>query len=137
MILGEPIFGPDAPAERVKGRRVGNWWANLATLWGGIHDSLFGFRVYPIGESVRILESIRSARRFDFDTELAVRLYWSGVRPINIPVPVRYPPREDGGTTHFHYLRDNLLLIATHTRLFLGMLARLPRLIAHASRMRP
>jgi glycosyltransferase involved in cell wall biosynthesis len=130
MILGEPVFGPDAPAERVKGRRIGNWWANLATLWGGIHDSLFGFRVYPITQSLEILESIRTARRFDFDTELAVRLYWCGVRPINIPVPVRYPPREAGGSTHFQYVRDNLLLIGTHTRLFFGMLVRLPRLLA-------
>lgn len=129
MILGVPIFGADAPAERVKGRRVGNWWANLATLWGGIDDSLFGFRVYPIRESVEIMESIRTARRFDFDTELAVRLYWRGVRPVNIPVPVRYPAREAGGVTHFHYLRDNLLLVATHIRLFFGMLVRLPRLL--------
>ncbi len=135
MILGVPIFGPDAPAERVKGRRVGNWWTNLATLWGGIDDSLFGFRVYPIRESVEILDAIRTARRFDFDTELAVRLYWRGVRPINIPVPVRYPAREAGGVTHFHYLRDNLLLVATHTRLFFGMLARLPRLLARRRRL--
>jgi hypothetical protein len=32
--------------------------------------------------------------------------------------------------THFRYLRDNLLLVGTHTRLFFGMLARLPRLLA-------
>ncbi|MDD5198844.1 MAG: glycosyltransferase family 2 protein [Terrimicrobiaceae bacterium] len=130
MILGVPIFGDDAPPERVKGRRVGNWWANLATLWGGIDDSLFGFRVYPVRESIEILDSIRTARRFDFDTELAVRLYWRGVRPINIPVPVCYPSRDAGGVTHFHYVRDNLLLVAAHTRLFFGMLARLPRLLA-------
>lgn len=130
MILGQPVFGADAPPERVKGRRVGNWWTNLATLWGGINDSLFGFRVYPIRESVEILDSIRSGRRFDFDTELAVRLYWRGVRPINVPAPVRYPPREEGGVTHFRYLRDNILLAGTHTRLFFGMLMRLPRLLA-------
>lgn len=129
MILGEPIFGPDAPPERVQGRRVGNWWANLATLWGGLHDSLFGFRVYPIAPTVEILESIRTARRFDFDTEVAVRLYWRGVRPINLPVPVCYPSREAGGTTHFRYLRDNLLLASTHARLFFGMLVRLPALL--------
>lgn len=128
MLLGEPVFGPDAPMERVKGRRIGNWWANLATLWGGIHDSLFGFRVYPVAPTLEILESIRTARRFDFDTEIAVRLYWAGVRPVNLPVAVRYPPREQGGVTHFRYLRDNLLLVATHARLTLGMLARLPRL---------
>lgn len=117
MILGEPVFGPDAPPERVKGRRVGNWFANLETLWGGVRDSLFGFRLYPLAPSVRIMQSIRTARRFDFDTELAVRLFWAGVQPINRPVPVRYPPAQGGGVTHFRYLRDNLLLVATHTRL--------------------
>ena len=48
MILGVPEFAADAPASRRHGRRVGNWWANLETFWGGIEDSLFGFRVYPI-----------------------------------------------------------------------------------------
>ena len=26
MVLGVPVFGPDAPPERVKGRRIGNWF---------------------------------------------------------------------------------------------------------------
>jgi glycosyltransferase involved in cell wall biosynthesis len=125
MILGVPIFGADAPPERVKGRRVGNWFANFETLWGGVRDSLFGFRVYPLRPAVRIMESIKTARRFDFDTELAVRLFWAGVRPINHPVPVHYPPRAVGGVTHFKYLRDNLLLAGTHTRLCLLLLTRL------------
>jgi len=125
MILGVPIFGPDAPSERVKGRRVGNWFANLETLWGGVRDSLFGFRVYPLAPAVRIMEAIKTARRFDFDTELGVRLFWAGVRPINQLVPVHYPPRELGGVSHFEYLRDNLLLAGTHTRLCLLMLTRL------------
>jgi glycosyltransferase involved in cell wall biosynthesis len=128
MILGVPIFGPEAPAERVQGRKIGNWWTNLATLWGGIGDSLFGFRLYPVRESLAIMERIKTARRFDFDTELAVRLYWAGVRPINRHVPVFYPPAGAGGVSHFRYLRDNLLLLSTHTRLFFGMLLRLPRL---------
>jgi glycosyltransferase involved in cell wall biosynthesis len=127
MILGVPVFGPDAPAERVKGRRIGNWFANLETLWGGVRDSLFGFRVYPLEPAVRIMESIRTARRFDFDTELAVRLFWAGVRPINRFVPVHYSARAGGGVTHFKYFRDNLLLAGTHTRLCLLMLTRLWR----------
>ena len=126
VILGEPDFGPDAPFNRKEGRRIGNWWANLETLWGGIHDSLFGFRVYPIQESIEVMESIRGGRGFDFDTELAVRLYWRGVRPINVKVPVRYYSAAEGGTSHFHYFRDNLRLIKAHTFLFFGMLAHLP-----------
>jgi glycosyltransferase involved in cell wall biosynthesis len=128
MILGVPQFAPDAPASRRHGRRVGNWWANLETLWGGIEDSLFGFRVYPVQESVRILQNTRGARRFDFDTELAVRLFWAGVPPVNLPAPVQYFDRADGGTSHFHYLRDNLLLIQRHTLLVLEMLPQMRRI---------
>jgi glycosyltransferase involved in cell wall biosynthesis len=127
MILGEPVFGAEAPSERVNGRKVGNWFSHLETLWGGINDSLFGFRLYPLAPAVRIMESIKTARRFDFDTELAVRLFWAGVRPINRPVPVFYPPRQEGGVTHFRYLRDNLLLVGTHTRLIVLLFPRLVR----------
>jgi glycosyltransferase involved in cell wall biosynthesis len=128
MILGVPQFAADAPASRRHGRRVGNWWANLETLWGGIEDSLFGFRVYPISESVRILQGTRGARRFDFDTELAVRLFWAGVPPINLATPVTYFKPAEGGSSHFHYLRDNWLLIRRHTLLVLEMLPQMRRI---------
>ena len=128
MILGVPEFAAYAPASRRHGRRVGNWWANLETFWGGIGDSLFGFRVYPIRESVRILQSTRGARRFDFDTELAVRLFWAGVPPVNLPAPVNYFSLANGGVSHFHYLRDNLLLIQRHTLLVLEMLPQMRRI---------
>jgi len=128
MILGVPQFAADAPASRRHGRRVGNWWANLETFWGGIDDSLFGFRIYPIQESVRILQGTRGARRFDFDTELAVRLFWAGVPPINFPVPVQYFGSTDGGVSHFHYLRDNLLLVRRHALLVLEMLPQVRRI---------
>ena len=128
MILGVPQFAADAPASRRHGRLVGNWWANLETFWGGIEDSLFGFRVYPIEESVRILQGTRGARRFDFDTELAVRLFWAGVPPINLSTPVKYFKSTEGGTSHFHYFRDNLLLIRRHTLLVFEMLPQMRRI---------
>ena len=53
MILGDPQFDASAPRVRVKGRRISNWWANVETLWAGIHDTLFGFRVYPMGALVQ------------------------------------------------------------------------------------
>ncbi len=120
MILGEPIFGPEAPGERVKGRKIGNFFANVETAWGGIGDSLFGFRVYPVEATVEVMESIRTARRFDFDTEVVVRLFWRGVRPINRKVRVFYPARAEGGVTHFRYLRDNAVLVYAHARLLIG-----------------
>ena len=129
MILGYPVFGPDAPAERVKGRRIGNFFAWVETLGQGARDSLFGFRIYPVAPALEILEHTKSGRRFDFDTVLAVRLTWAGVPAINRPVPVRYPPREDGGVSHFRYVRDNLLLTVVHVRLFFGLFPRIPRLL--------
>ncbi len=129
MVLGKPVFGPEAPALRVNGRKVSNGWANLETLWMGIGDSLFGFRVYPIAPLARIMRANRFMRRFDFDPEAVVRLCWAGVRPINIDAPVRYLSAEEGGVSHFKYLRDNTLLTWMHTRLFLGFVLRLPLLI--------
>jgi len=129
MVLGRPVFGPEAPALRVNGRKVSNGWANLETLWMGIGDSLYGFRVYPIGPLLKIMRRHRFMRRFDFDPEAVVRLCWAGVRPVNVDAPVRYLSAEEGGVSHFRYLRDNTLLTWMHTRLFLGFLLRLPLLV--------
>ncbi len=129
MVLGRPVFGPEAPALRVNGRKVSNGWANLETLWMGIGDSLYGFRVYPIAPLIRIMQRNRFMRRFDFDPEAVVRLCWAGVRPRNLDAPVRYLSAEEGGVSHFNYLRDNALLTWMHTRLFIGFVIRLPLLL--------
>ncbi|MBY4594083.1 glycosyltransferase family 2 protein [Ottowia caeni] len=129
MVLGVPIFGAEAPRLRVLGRKISNGWANLETLGMGIGDSLYGFRVYPIAPLARVMRGQRFMRRFDFDPEAAVRLCWAGVRPVNLPAPVRYFTPEEGGVSHFKYLRDNTLLTWMHTRLFLGFLCRLPLLL--------
>ncbi len=129
LVLGLPVFDERAPAARVRGRKISNWWANLETLWQGIGDSLFGFRVYPAHLLARVMEQSHWMRRFDFDPEAAVRLCWSGARPVNIPAPVKYFRPEEGGVSHFNYLRDNVLLTSMHIRLFAGFLLRLPLLI--------
>lgn len=131
MVLGKPVFDADAPALRVNGRKVSNGWANLETLWMGIGDSLYGFRVYPIVPLIKIMRANRFMRRFDFDPEAVVRLCWLGIRPLNINAPVRYFRADEGGVSHFRYLRDNTLLTWMHTRLFLGFLLRLPLLLWH------
>jgi hypothetical protein len=58
-----------------------------------------------------------------------VRLCWRGVRPINLPAPVKYLRADEGGVSHFNYLRDNTLLTWMHLRLMLGFLLRLPLLL--------
>ena len=134
LVLGVPVFGPEAPALRVVGRRISNWWANFETLWAGIGDSLFGFRVYPIGPLLRIMQSRSGMRRFDFDPEAAVRLVWAGLTARNIPARVSYVSAADGGVSHFRYGRDNVVLALMHTRLMLGFLRRLPMLLSRRAR---
>lgn len=132
-IFGRPVFDASAPALRVNGRKLSNFWANLETLGWGIDDSLFGMRLYPAAALLDVFESTSFARRFDFDPEVAVRLAWKGVPILNVPTPVRYPSREEGGVSQFRYLRDNILLTWMHLRLMGGFIVRLPWLIARGS----
>jgi hypothetical protein len=137
MVLGRPVFDASAPAIRVHGRKISNAWTDLETLWMGVGDSLYGFRVYPIAPLVAIMQRQRWMRRFDFDIEAVVRLCWAGVWPLNLDAPVRYLRSEEGGVSHFNYLRDNALLTWMHTRLVLGFLWRLPRLLRQRLGPRP
>ena len=137
MVLGVPIFDANAPSERVRGRKLANWATNVETLWGGIQDSLFGFRVYPIGPLLAVMNETRWMRRFDFDAEAVLRLFWCGVQPINLPAPVKYFRPAEGGVSHFNYWRDNVLLTSMYFRLFGSFLIRLPRLLNNRTKVDP
>ena len=132
MILGEPVFDSSAPLLRVRGRRISNWFANLETLWTGVHDSLFGFRVYPAAALERIMRQQQRMRPvLAISTwRPAFRLCWRGIPPVNLPAAVRYFRADEGGVSHFQYGRDNALLAWMHLRLFLGFVLRLPLLLA-------
>lgn len=118
MILGEPLFGAEAPRARVWGRRLSNAMARALTGLPG--DSLFGFRVYPIRPLLAVMDTTRWMRGFDFDAEALVRLAWSGVPAIRLPAAVRYLRPAEGGLSHFRYGRDNLLLSWMYLRLVCG-----------------
>lgn len=119
MIMGTPVFGPDAPPIRMLGHRIADFWAALETPGRNMGSSLFGFRVYPVLPAIKVMRDTRRGRGFDFDTQLAVRLAWDDVPIINLPTPVRYRSADMGGISHFRYVQDNLLLIRTHASLLL------------------
>jgi glycosyltransferase involved in cell wall biosynthesis len=137
MILGRPVFDASAPLLRVRGRRISNGWTNLETLGAGVADSLYGFRVYPVGALAAVMRRQPWMRRFDFDTEAVVRLAWRGVKPINVDAPVKYLTAAEGGVSHFRYGRDNLLLTWMHARLMVEFVLRLPLLLARKVSGRP
>lgn len=136
MILGRPVFPSNAPIARVYGRRLANFWVNVFTLWEGVGDCLFGMRVYPLVPFVKVMRRTNWGRRFDFDPDVTMRLCWEGVRTRNLDTPVRYLTAEEGGVSHFHYLRDNVLLTFMYYRLFPQYLWRLPSLIIQKRRHR-
>jgi glycosyltransferase involved in cell wall biosynthesis len=136
LVLGRPIFPSNIPRERLYGRKISVALVRWAILGGGIDDPLYGFRIYPLRPLLEVLGSRRTGRRYDFDAEAAVRLCWSGIRPINIPAPVRYLSREEGGVSHFHYVRDNITLGRMHTRLVVELMARVLEVLRHRRRWR-
>lgn len=126
FICGCPLYDASVPKGRLYGRYATHVWVWINTLSLAIRDSMCGFRVYPLAPTVKRIRRSRIGRRMDFDVEIAVRLVWDGVPVINQPTRVHYPA---DGVSHFRALRDNLLISWMHTRLFFGMLARLPLLL--------
>jgi len=116
LIMGNPVFGADAPWIRVVWRRLSNIAATLLTQ-RQVGDTLFGFRVYPIKPLLNAMQASRGMRRFDFDPEAVIRLAWSGTPLVHLPTPVRYLSPLEDGVSHFNYLRDNLLLAGMYLRL--------------------
>jgi len=137
MVLGRPILPPNTPIERRYGRKLSVGLARLELLGPGLDDPLFGFRVYPLAQLLAALGQRRGGRRYDFDTEAAVRLAWAGVPPRNLWAPVQYFSRAEGGVSHFHYLRDNVTLVWMHARIMAELLLlRWPAMLRNRRRWR-
>jgi len=126
IISGAPVFSSDAPKARVYGRKVTDFWVALETLCLNFKDSLCGFRIYPLDQLEQVMAKYSLGNRMDFDTEVLVKSVWQGSQVHFIPTKVRYI---ENNVSHFHYIKDNLSLIYLHTRLMLGMLIRLPKLL--------
>ncbi|MCL4136833.1 UNVERIFIED_CONTAM: hypothetical protein GTU68_055227 [Idotea baltica] len=116
LILGSPVFDNNAPKSRVWGRKLTTAMIALQTWSLSVADGLFGFRIYPVAEVIAVLENNSIEERMGFDVEILVRLLWRGCAVVNIESNVSYPK---DGVSNFNYLRDNIVLTALHTRLFL------------------
>ena len=131
VINGHPVYDDSVPKARLYGRYASHVWVWINTLSLAIRDSMCGFRVYPLAPTLALLDREHIGTRMDFDTEVLVRLYWQGLDVRDCPTRVTYP---EHGVSHFRMLRDNVRITAMHTRLFFGMLWRLPRLLARKVR---
>ncbi len=107
-------------------RYITHFWVWIETLSFQIKDSMCGFRVYPLKKTVGLINNTSIGTHMDFDTDIIVKLYWQGVDVINVPTRVRYP---QDGSSNFRIFKDNVLISLMHTRLVIGMLFRLPKLM--------
>jgi predicted LPLAT superfamily acyltransferase len=126
LISGQPIYDGSIPKSRLYGRYLTHFWVWVETLSFSLKDSMCGFRVYPLAPSLALCDQHPIGQRMDFDTEIMVRLYWQGTPSRFIATRVTYP---ESGVSHFDALRDNLRISWMHTRLFFGMLPRIPQLL--------
>lgn len=126
LISGQPIYDDSIPRSRLYGRWVTHVWVWIETLSLQLKDSMCGFRVYPIAPTLQLASRVTLGKRMDFDTEVMVRLYWQGNSSYFVPTRVTYP---QDGLSHFDALKDNLRISLMHTRLFFGMLPRIPSLL--------
>ncbi|MDC9605379.1 glycosyltransferase family 2 protein [Xenorhabdus griffiniae] len=126
LISGNPMYDVSIPKSRRYGRYITHFWVWVETLSLSIKDSMCGFRVYPLAPTLQLLANKEVGRRMDFDIEIMVRLYWRGTESVFVPTKVIYP---ENGLSHFDALKDNLSISWMHTRLFFGMLPRIPSLL--------
>lgn len=121
VVCGWPQYGADAPKARLYGRKITDFWNMLHTWSTDIKDGMCGFRLYPLAPALAVVREEHVGDRMDFDTEILIRLYWRGVKPVWVKTPVRY---DAGGVSHFRAFDDNVLISKMHARLFCGMLRR-------------
>ena len=130
LISGRPVYDDSVPKARLYGRYITHVWVWIETLSLSLKDSMCGFRVYPLAPTLQLMSERALGERMDFDIEIMVRLYWQGTHSRFIPTKVIYPP---DGLSHFDTLKDNLRISLMHSRLFFGMLPRIPQLLRQRS----
>ncbi len=115
------------PKDRRFGRMLTDFWVCVHTLSWQVHDSMCGYRLYPLQDTVNLLERRKVGSRMDFDTDIMVRLYWQGLDVKNLPTAIVY---HRDIASHFNLVKDNLRIVLMHTKLFFGMLVRCPSLLS-------
>ncbi|HYE47254.1 MAG TPA: glycosyltransferase family 2 protein [Caulobacter sp.] len=131
VVTGAAVYDETVPAARKFGRYITHFWVWVETASFDIADSMCGFRLYPLGPTVKMLDAERIGPRMQFDTEILVHLHWRRAPVMNVPVKVIYPP---DNTSNFAMLEDNVRISLMH----LGLVLQAPvRLLMKPFRERP
>ncbi|MDH5736722.1 MAG: glycosyltransferase family 2 protein [Gammaproteobacteria bacterium] len=121
------------PPNRRYGRMATDVWVWINTLSFTIKDSMCGLRLYPLDQSIKLIEAAKIKPRMEFDTDILVKLYWNGLDIQHVSVIAGY---NDCIESRFDLLNDNLRISLMHATHFFGMLRRLPLLLYRKLRKR-
>ncbi len=126
LISGQPIYDETISKGRYYGRFITHFWVYFETLSTDIKDSMCGFRIYPLNSYQKLIRKTKLGKKMDFDIEVMVKMHWLGVPIEFVTTKVHY---HENGLSHFNVFEDNVLISLMHTRLFFGMLIRLPKIL--------
>ena len=113
IVIGSRNFDIDnVPKKSRIGRAFHNFWIKLNTGYD-IHDSLTGFRLYPVS----ILDLNIKSRRFNFEVEVLVKHYWKYKNITDTIIECYYPTPEER-VSHFNNYKDTVAITLLHLKLF-------------------
>ncbi len=102
LIIGaRNLNAENMPGKNTFANKFSNFWFKVET-WQTLHDTQSGFRLYPLKE----IEEIKLfTGMYEFELEIIVKAAWRGIKVMNIPINVYYPPAGER-VSHFKPLRD-------------------------------
>jgi glycosyltransferase involved in cell wall biosynthesis len=108
LVLGvRDLDGAGAPRANRISNRISNYFLSLFT-GRPLRDTQCGLRRYPLA---RTLELGGLGEGYAFEAEIILRAVAAGVRVVEVPIRVIYPPEHER-VTHFHSVRDPARIIA-------------------------
>ena len=118
LIIGaRNLNAENMPGKNTFANKFSNFWFKVET-WQTLHDTQSGFRLYPLKE----IEEIKLfTGMYEFELEIIVKAAWRGIKVMNIPIKVYYPPAGER-VSHFKPLRDFTRISLLNTFLVLGAL---------------
>ena len=102
LIVGaRDIQADNMPSKNTFANKFSNFWYFIET-GQKMSDTQSGYRLYP----VQLIQNIRFiTSRYELELEIIVRAAWRGIKVINMPIKVYYPPVEER-VSHFKPVRD-------------------------------
>ena len=115
LIVGaRNLTADNMPSKNTFANKFSNFWFHVET-GTKLEDTQSGFRLYPIR---KIGKTKYCTSRYEFEVEAIVRAAWCGIKVINIPIKVYYPPVEER-ISHFRPLKDFTRISILNTFLFI------------------